>query len=143
MSQWIKRIFIISIIMSAVIITAPVYADQIIEINTDVMQPNFTYINIFRNSFDISGSGYVSIGVNFRAQNVDEVKVFTYLQQYNSARWQTVKNWSVEKQGTSCSIALSHYVINGYSYRLVSYGYTYKNGNLVESTSYISNPIKY
>ena len=111
--------------------------------NSNPIQPLFTNITLYQNTFDISSSGKSSVTVVLSARNVDKVKVEAYLQQYKNGSWTTIKNWSNTVSGTSASIGENWYVASGYSYRMLSYGTVYKNGAVVESTSYTSKIIEY
>lgn len=108
-------------------------------VDKGIIQPMFTTINLFQNNFDISTDGKATISSYLSASNVDQVKISGSLQQCKDGRWQTIKSWSSTQNATSSSLSQSYYVVSGYSYRYVSYGYTYKKGVLVESTSYTSN----
>lgn len=101
-------------------------------------QTRFTHINSFENTFDISNNGQASVVSYLIARNVDSVEVIAKLQQYKEGYWRTVKYWSESKEATSYGTGGNWYVASGYQYRMVSYGYTYENGTMVESTSYIS-----
>lgn len=112
---------------------------------TDIgeVSPMFSYINVFQSTFDISDSGKTSNTVYLDARNVDKVEVEAHLQQYKGGSWNTIKYWSSFNNGTSCGLSKDLYVISGYSYRLVTYGYVYQGSNLVESTTDISSMIYY
>lgn len=101
-------------------------------------QTRFTHINTFENTFDISSEGEANITSYINVRNAESVKIAANLQQYKSGSWKTVKSWSKSKDGTSCSAGGKWYVPSGYKYRMVSYGYVYEDGNMVESTSYTS-----
>ncbi|KPU43274.1 hypothetical protein OXPF_27150 [Oxobacter pfennigii] len=103
-----------------------------------VIQPYFSYISIFQNAFDISTSGKASVSSYLTARDVDEVGVEASLQQNKNGVWTTIKSWSNTSPGTNSGLSGTYYVTAGYSYRLVSNGKVYKDGSLVEQTSYIS-----
>lgn len=101
-------------------------------------QTRFTNINIFKNTFDISSSGQASVTSYLTARNVDSVKIKANLQQYKDGNWKTIKSWSETREGTRGGAGGKWYVASGNKYRIVSYGYTYEDGEMIESTSYTS-----
>lgn len=111
--------------------------------NIENIQPLFTNINTFQSTFDIDSNGKSSNTVYLNSRNADRIKINTYLQQYNSGRWTTIKSWSESRNSTSYGFTNNWYVNKGYSYRLVSYGYVYKSNRIVESTSRISQTLTY
>ncbi len=115
------------------------YTLQSDDLQKEIIQPRFTYINVFQNSFNISNNGKATAEVFLYAHDVDQVEVQANIQQYNNGAWQTIKSWSSTQQGTSCRLGKSWYVESGYSYRLVSYGYVYRNNAIVEYTVYIGS----
>ncbi|MGO1470475.1 MAG: hypothetical protein ACTHW2_10680 [Tissierella sp.] len=117
---------------------------QAVELNEiENVRPLFTNINVFQSTLDISSNGKSSSTVYLNARNVDKVKIISYLQQYKSGRWTTIKSWSGSRNSTSYGLAKNWYVNKGYSYRFISYGYVYKGNRIVESTSRISRVIVY
>lgn len=111
--------------------------------NIENIQPLFTNINTFQSTFDIDSNGKSLNTVYLNSRNADRIKINTYLQQYNSGRWTTIKSWSESRNSTSYGFTNNWYVNKGYSYRLVSYGYVYKSNRIVESTSRISQTLTY
>ncbi len=111
--------------------------------NTENIQPLFTNVNTFQSTFDIDPNGRSSNTVYLNARNVDKVQINAYLQQYNSGKWTTIKSWSGSRNSASYGFTNNWYVNKGYSYRLVSYGYVYKNNKIIENTSGISKTITY
>ncbi|MGO1818896.1 MAG: hypothetical protein ACTH0S_04350 [Senegalia sp. (in: firmicutes)] len=111
--------------------------------NIENIQPLFTNINTFQSTFDIASNGKLSNTVYLNSRNADRIKINTYLQQYSSRRWTTIKSWSGSRNSTSYGFTNNWYVNKGYSYRLVSYGYIYKDNKIVESTSRISQTLTY
>lgn len=111
--------------------------------NIENIQPLFTNVNTFQSTLDIASNGKSSNTVYLNSRNADKVKINAYLQQYNSGRWTTVKSWSGSRSSTSYGFTNNWYVNKGYSYRLVSYGYIYKDNKIVESTSRISQKLTY
>jgi len=109
----------------------------------EIVQARFAYIDLFQNSFDIEDNGKSSFSTILWARNVDEVKVYGYLQQYKDGKWKTIKTWSNQANGTECYLSSSWYVASGYSYRFKSYAYLYVGGKFVESTNYTSGNIFY
>jgi len=106
-----------------------------------IIQARFAYIDLFQNSFDIEENGKASFSTILWARNVDEVKVYGYLQQYKDGKWKTIKTWSNEANGTECYLSSSWYVASGYSYRFKSSAYLYVDGKYVESTNDTSRNI--
>ena len=117
---------------------------QAVEIDDiENVQPLFTNINVFQSTFDISSNGKSSNTVYLNSRNSDKLKINAYLQQYDSGRWTTIKSWTGSKISTSYGFTNNWYVNKGYPYRLVSYGYVYKDNKIIESTSSISETITY
>ncbi len=108
-----------------------------------VVQIQFTNIYSFDNKYEISDSGKSTFTSTLTARNVDEVAISCYLQQYSNGKWRTLKNWSGEYNGVAYVLSKSWYVASGYSYRLKSYVYVYKDGAMIESDSYTSSNIFY
>ncbi|MGO1652983.1 hypothetical protein [Senegalia sp. (in: firmicutes)] len=111
--------------------------------NAENIKPLFTNINIFQSTFDIASDGKSSNTVYLNSRNSSKVKINAYLQQYKGGRWTTIKSWSGSRNSTSYGFTKNWYVNKGYSYRLLSYGYVYKNNKIVESTSNVSRSIYY
>ncbi len=130
-----KYSILVCVCLILTLFTATAYATCI---ETTDYQIKFTYINSFDNLFYISSNGEASVSSFLEASNVDSVKVTAKLQQYKDGYWNTIKIWSETKDGTSCGAGGKWYVASEYQYRMVSYGYTYENGEMVESTSYTS-----
>ncbi len=57
----------------------------------EIVQARFAYINLFQNSFDISDNGKSSFSTILWSRNVDEIKLYGYLQQYKNGKWKTIK----------------------------------------------------
>jgi hypothetical protein len=108
-----------------------------------VSQLRFTYINQFVNSFTISQYGYASICSYMEAHGVDQVRITAYLQQYKNGYWQTIKSWTDIEDGNWNTLDVGWYVMSGYLYRCVTYGYVYIDESIVESDSYTSSMIYY
>lgn len=109
--------------------------------NEEIVQAKFAYIDLFQNSFDVEDNGKSSFSTILWARNVDEVKLYGYLQQYKDGKWKTIKTWSIEANSTECYLSSSWYVASGYSYRFKSSAYLYVDGKYVESTSDTSRNI--
>ncbi len=112
------------------------------EINIEP-QPRFSNITVFDNEFYITSSGKAMLTSAIDARDADEVKIIIWLQKYSSGNWDTIKSWSTRKEGTFTGLSESWYVLSGYQYRMVSFGYVYRGGSLLESTTYISQPVIY
>lgn len=104
----------------------------------DIIEPMFTNINVFHNDFDITNKGKALLTSSLSARNVDQVKISTYLQKYQNGEWATVKHWSIVEADSLAVLGDNWYVVSGYQYRMISYGYVYTNGKLLESGSYVS-----
>ena len=139
-SRWILSLLVISFA-----INVPTFADGYepsVSKTTgkhEIVTPFFTNITLFQNVFDISTDGKATISVYLTARNVDSVKVDTSLQQFKNGNWLTIKSWTNTSAGTYAGVSGSYYVAKGYQYRLVSSGYVYKSGSLIEQTEYYSN----
>lgn len=137
-----KRLKILGVLI--IMLTIFPQQGQALELESiDNIQPLFTNVDVFQNAFDIASNGKSSNTVYLNARNVDKVEIRSYLQQYSSGRWTTIKSWSESKNSTSYGFTNSWYVPKGYSYRLVSYGYVYKGNKIVERTSSTSQTITY
>ena len=66
-----------------------------------------------------------------------------YLQKYQNGNWVTVKNWSATESGTFCGIGETWYVMSGYQFRMVTYGYVYADGKNIENTQFTSKATIY
>ncbi len=133
----------LSIIISLMITLTPVHAITTDYLSEKIIQPKFSYIYVFQNKFDISSGGKATVEVYLLANGIDQAKIVANLQQYKNGAWQTIKTWSSIRNGASCGLSESRYVVSGYSYRMVSYGYAYIDGDIVESDSYVSDNIFY
>jgi len=111
--------------------------------DSEVVQIQFTNIYSFGNKFEIFDSGKSTFTSTLTARNVDEVSISCDLQQYSNGKWKTIKSWSGEYAGTGYVFSKSWYVASGYSYRLKSYAYVYKDGSMIESDNYTSSNIFY
>lgn len=103
-----------------------------------MIQPMFSNIAVFSNSYTISTSGVVSVASYITASNVDSCRVDVSLQQLKNGVWKTIKTWTNTSIGTSLGLSGTYPVQGYYYYRIVSTGAVYKNGALIEKTTYIS-----
>jgi len=142
-----KIILLFCIVFIFAALGVPVQAQSNLQLNDAheqlVIQPYFTYIAIFQTGFNISSTGKATVDVYLTARNVDSVKVEASLQQYKNGSWTTIKSWSNTETGTNAGVAGEYYIAHGYQYRVISHGYVYRYGSLVESTSYTSDPTTY
>lgn len=104
----------------------------------DVIRPRFSNIIVFNNDFYINSSGEAVMSSTLDAHGVDEGKITVYLQRYQNGSWVNVKTFSSRKSGGFVTLSESYSVSRGYSYRMKSYGNVYKNGSVVEGTSFVS-----
>lgn len=109
----------------------------------DMIQPRFTNISVFYNDFYITDQGKAVLISSIDGRNVDECKISMYLQKYQNGSWVTVKHWSSTESGTFCGIGETWYVMSGYQYRMVTYGYVYETGIMVENTKFTSVNVVY
>lgn len=119
------------------------HAEQRGELGDRLIQPYFSNISIFQNVFDLSSGGKASISSYLTAREVDQVTVEANLQQNKNGVWTTIKTWSNTSAGTNSGTSGTYYVLSGYGYRLMSVGNVYKNGNLIEQTTYVSETKNY
>ena len=108
-----------------------------------LIQPCWTEISLFSNTFSISDSGLATVESLLYAFDVDEIKINVQFQQLKNGKWITIKNWTSSSTGIYCSLGEVWYVMSGYSYRMVSTGSVYENNSLVEQTTYISDIWEY
>ena len=101
--------------------------------------------SVFQSYFDINSWGKAVIDVSIRASGMDEIRIYSYLQRYNSGqgKWESIRSWSKTSTTDFCYVTGEYYVYSGYSYRVVSYGYIYVNGQLVESDTMVTRTINH
>ena len=139
-----KLRWIISLIVVIFAINVPTFADghepsvSKSTGNYEIVTQFFTNITLFQNVFDISTDGKVTISVYLTARNVESVKIDASLQQFKNGNWLTIKSWTNTSAGTYAGVSGTYYVAKGYQYRLVSSGYVYKSGNIIEQTDFYS-----
>ena len=137
----IKRFFMLCLCLTFMISAVPVHASSDFKLAdgaSSIIQPQFTYISVFMNDFNIENNGKATIASSVTARNVDKIKINAYLQRYANGQWTTVKSWTITESGTIAVLDESWYVASGYQYRMVSYAYVYLNNQLLESTTYTS-----
>lgn len=117
----------------------PSFAESLDNAKDTIIQPRWTEISQFNNSFNITSSGRADIKSSMSAFNVDLIRVEANLQQFKNGSWVTIKTWTGTSQDVICSVVGSWYVQRGYSYRMVSTGTVYINGQQVEQANYTSN----
>lgn len=136
-----KRIF--TILCTLLLLTAvPVSAtedNELVDIKSIIVQPRFSNISVFMNSFDITDSGKAIVESALSARDCDEVRISMYLQRYENDAWTTVKHWAETRSGVSMLLSKEWYVDRDYQYRMKSYGYVYSDGTCVEYTTHISD----
>ncbi|MDW7669260.1 MAG: hypothetical protein SCJ93_10580 [Bacillota bacterium] len=142
MKRNIFKIILCTMIISTVISINVSATEDFKEINIEP-QPRFSNITAFDNEFYITSSGKAMLTSAIDARDADEVKIIIWLQRYSSGNWDTIKSWSTRKEGTFTGLSESWDVLYGYQYRMVSFGYVYGDGSLLESTTYISQPVIY
>jgi hypothetical protein len=129
---------LVCIVLMIGILGTPVHAQENLLFNDVtkqlISQPYFTNISIFQTGFDISTTGKASVNVYLTAQNVDSVMVEASLQQYKNGAWTTIISWSNTEAGTNAGLSGKYYVSKGFSYRIISYGYVYQAGKVVETS---------
>jgi hypothetical protein len=131
------------LVFSAIPVGATTDSDALDEKVIDIVQPKFTNISVFYNDFYITDQGKSALISSIDARSVDECKISMYLQKYQNESWVTVKHWSSIESGTFCGIGETWYVLSGYQYRMVAYGYVYLNGKCIEKTQFTSKSIIY
>jgi hypothetical protein len=139
-----SKVFLLFLSVMFIFTILPINASTDIESTeneTVIIQPKFTNITVFYNDFYITNQGKAVLTSSIDARNVDECKISMYLQKYQNGSWTTVKHWSTIESGTFCGLGETWYVMSGYQYRMVSYGYVYKADNFLESTSYTSKKV--
>lgn len=143
----LKQISFLAMTLMALMACLPSYADERAEqreaFGDRLIQPYFSNISIFQNVFDLSSGGKASISSYLTARDVDQVTVEANLQQNKNGVWTTIKTWSNTSAGTNSGTSGTYYVLRGYGYRLMSVGKVYKNGILVEQTTYVSETKNY
>jgi hypothetical protein len=104
---------------------------------------DYVYIDYLRNSFSIATDGKASIVSGISAHNVDQVGITVYLQIYIDGAWQQVTSWTSVVNGTINGLDEIRYVVSGYYYRTIAYGYAYISRTIVENASNTSGAIYY
>lgn len=134
-----KRIVQLVLISSILcLIVLPSYAKSLYRNEGIIIQPYWTEISQFNNSFNITASGRTDIESSLSAFNVDTISVEAHLQQFIGGSWVIIKTWTGTSQDIICQVAGSWYVQKGYSYRLVSTGTVFEDGKQVEHANYMS-----
>lgn len=135
--MFMKKISMFSIVLCFVLLVSalPCQALGLVKDPQGVVRPMFTYIDWFTANLDITGTGRADIDVSICASGSERTGVRADLQKFIQGSWTTIKTWSVTNNSGICTMSNSWYVDTGYAYRVVAYGYVYRNGNVVESTS--------
>lgn len=107
------------------------------------IRPMWDYIMTFSNAFDISKWGKATADCTISSFNADELSVEIRLQQYKDNTWITIKTWTNREPAPYCGVGGQWYVMSGYYYRIYTIGKAYKNGVVVEKTTYVSPSKKY
>jgi hypothetical protein len=139
-----KLILQITLIISMFFLTVlPSFAESFSKAKESSIQPCWTEISQFNNSFNITSSGRADIESTLYAFSVDLISVKTNLQQFKNGSWTTIKTWTGTSEDAICSVVGSWYVLKGYAYRMVSTGTVYIGGQQVEKVDYKSSIIWY
>lgn len=113
-------------------------------ISNEISEGKYQEIDIYKNGFEISGSGIASCKVSLESQSSDRtVKVYAYIQHYENGRWITIKSGNASDDDGDVSIYMQLMVMSGYDYRLKSYAYVYQDGVRLESDTYYSENQSY
>lgn len=137
------RAFALALMLVVTVFTLPAHAATNTENIENSVIARFTNIRQFSNYLTIDSFGKATVTSTLDARYCDEVSIYASLQQYSGGQWTTIKSWSNYQYGTAVEMSESWYVASGYQYRLVSYGYVYSGGELLESTSYIGGSKSY
>ncbi len=128
------------LILSMIMMFSSVFADESAEKNINLAkQLRFTNINYFINTFYITDSGKAVMESALSARDVDQCKVSMYLQKYQNGSWVNVKHWSNLENSTYCDLGKTWYLVSGFQYRMKTYGYVYRDGSLVDYTTFVSS----
>ena len=137
------RAFALALMIIVTVSVLPAHAATNTEFLENSTIARYTNISRFRNELTIDSFGKATVTSELLARNCDEVSINACLQQYSGGQWTTIKSWSTYQYGTTVNLNESLYVASGYQYRLVSYGYVYSGGELLENTSYIGGSKAY
>ena len=137
------RVFAFVLLLVVTLSALPAHAATDTEFLGNSTVTRYTNILRFGNDLTIDSFGKATVSSLLVARNCDEVSLNVCLQQYSGGQWTTIKSWSNYQYGTAVEMSESWYVASGYQYRLVSYGYVYSGGELLESTSYIGGSKSY
>ncbi|MBH1940178.1 hypothetical protein I5677_04620 [Mobilitalea sibirica] len=107
-----------------------------------IVQPMYISINSFINTFDISSDGRAVVYSYLTTRDSDRQSISIYLEKYNNGAWSSVDSWSATSYSGTAYISDTIYVVHG-QYRMRATGSSYKNGRLIEMSSYISQTIIY
>lgn len=138
---------LIKIIIFLMVISMPVYASNNYEdtnlLENTIIEPYFTNITAFTNTFEISSYGKATVYPYLIARSIDSFAIEVNLEQLKYGKWTSIKSWTESSKGTSGGFTSSYYVPKGYAYKAVSKGMVYRNGTLIESASIVSKMESY
>ena len=145
MSKKIMALFLSILLVCIFISPNPAVANQEHEVALEEhdIGPMWNYINIFANYFTINDWGKAIVDCSISSFNADELSVEVHLEQFKDGKWTSIKTWSNRGPIPECGLGGNWYVMSGYYYRIYSIGKAYKNGVVVEQTSYVSDSKKY
>jgi len=145
MPKKITAIFLSILLMCIFISPGSALANQeyVVTPEDHDIKPMWDYILTFSNAFDITDQGKAIADCTITSFDADELSVEINLEQFKDGVWRTIKTWSNREPAPHCGVGGSWYVMSGYYYRIYSIGKAYKNGVVVEQTSYVSPSKKY
>ncbi len=101
--------------------------------------PMSVYISSTANSLSISG-GTATCNASIRATSqIGKCEIISKLQRYQNGSWTTLKTFTETASTYYASQSETYSVSRGYSYRLVTSFYVYRNGIVVESAQKTSS----
>ena len=132
-----RKIVCILLILSFVSINIFATSITAMSVDSDTVQPRFTYISSVTVglAIDHDGRSVSDTGVTLY-ESSHSAKINMTLQRYEDSDWEDVKSWSVTDDGPDIDIEEIWYVVSGYDYRIESTVYVYNaNGRLLETTT--------
>lgn len=138
-----KKRLVVTILSFALVLGNILYPTEVLAVSGAgaglIVKPMFTNINVFINSFHIFEDGRACVSSYLEIRDADMAAISVYLERYSNGTWSEVHSWSNSSYTFYTTVDGAYYVPSGYSYRMRSHGFAYKNGSIVEMTSYYSS----
>jgi len=144
----LKNLFLIMLAMIIVAVPLPASArespaDQLTQVEISTPELRYADVHSFKASFSISSTGKASVFGYIYARTAEETKVKCVLMRYEGNSWKEYRTWTDDNSSSVSSVCLDYYVPKGYKYKLISYGYAWVDGELVDEPIDVSDSIYY